>query len=205
MKKKRNSSPGMFTVEMAIIFPIILFTLIGLMYIGIMQYQTIITQTAAMRAASRTAYAWNGLGDPNGAWGFQLTDEDKAAEGAPAEGQLVRFNYTDHDPYASVIDGKKSNREKNGKSYFLWLLGKNPSLLGDNETTSEGEVKKSFGFLQSYVNVSVEKHYVNPMGNLAESIGLSEKVDRVITATAPVNDAPEFLRLVSLARELIRD
>lgn len=200
--KRKNSSPGMFTVEMAIIFPVIFLTLVGLMYIAIMHYQNIVTQTAAMRAASRTAYAWNGLGNSAGAWGFQLTEEARAAEDAPAEGQIVGFDYSDHDPYASLIDGSKANREVNGLSYFNWLLGKNPNLLGaGNDVTSDVTVSKQFSFLQSYVAVSAKKHYINPLGTLLERIGFSTEQDTVIAAKAPINDPVEFVRLVSLIRE----
>lgn len=205
MKRKR-SSPGMFTVEMAIIFPVIFLTLVGLMYIGIVHYQNTVTQTAAMRTASRVAYSWDALGNSAGAWGFQLNEEARAAEDAPAEGQLVGFSYTDHDPYDAIVDGSRSTREANALAYFKWLLDKNPSLLGEGgEETSGAKVEKQFSFLQSFVTVSVEKHYINPMGHLLEQIGIAAEQDSTITAKAPVNDPVEFVRLVGLIREFATD
>lgn len=172
--KRKNSSPGMFTVEMAIIFPVIFFTLIGLMYIGILYYQNIVTQTAAMRAASRTAYSWGALGSED-AWSD--------------DGQLKDFDYTEHDPYSF----SSTKREANGLTYFHYLLGQNPDLM---ESVTDSPTVKRVGFLQPAVTVTAQKHYINPMKGILENIGITVADDYTITATAPVNNSVDFVRTV---------
>lgn len=188
--KRKHSSPGMFTVEMAIIFPIIFLTLLGLMYIGIMLYQNVTTQAAAMRTASRVSYTWDSLGKAN-AWSFQ---SDPAGDGS-----ITAFNYTQHDPYGSITGAiGTTTRTQNATAYFNWLLGKNPTLLGDNEETKDPKVTYHWGLLAPSVEVTVTKHYINPMGHLMEQIGIGAEETRQVTATASVTDPVEFIRLAGL-------
>lgn len=177
--KKRNSSPGMFTVEMAIIFPVIFLTLVGLMYIAILHYQNMVTQTAAMRAASRTAYSWGALGSDD-AWSD--------------DGQLKDFDYSQHDPYAGFFPSVTGVREENGLKYFNYLLAQTPDLM-ENTTTDSPSVQRK-GFLQSAVQITAQKHYVNPMKSVLEGIGITVADDYTITATSPVNDSVDFVRTV---------
>lgn len=165
----------MFTVEMAIIFPVIFFTLVGLMYIAILQYQNMVTQTAAMRAASRTAYSWGALGSDD-AWSD--------------DGQLKDFDYSDHNPY----DFSSEKRIANGLKYFNYLLGQTPDLM-ENTTTDSPSVQRT-GLLQTSVQVSAQKHYINPIKSVLEGIGITVADDYTITATSPVNDSVDFVRTV---------
>lgn len=67
MMRKKNRKKGSMTVEMAILFPVVFFTILGILYICIVHYQNIVAGTAAMQAAARGAACWDKLGGP-GAW-----------------------------------------------------------------------------------------------------------------------------------------
>lgn len=192
MKKKRNSSPGMFTVEMAIIFPIILFTLIGLMYIGIVYHQDMVAKTAAMRTASKVSYTWDGLGSADSAW--------------TEDGALKSFDYTEHDPYDGLlagVTGKSGKRKANAERYFEWVLGKNPELIGE-ESQENMAVEYQWSLLAPTVEAKLTKHYTNPMGHLLEAVGIGAERTTEISARVSVTDPVEFIRTAGIVYDLFK-
>lgn len=189
MKKKRNSSPGMFTVEMAIIFPIILFTLIGLMYIGIVYHQDMVAKTAAMRTASKVSYTWDGLGSADSAW--------------TEDGALKSFDYTGHNPYEGMFGAGDGNRKANAARYFNWVLGKSPQLLED-ETQENVAVDYKWDLLASSVEAKLTKHYTNPMGHLLEAVGIGAEQTTEVTARVSVTDPVEFIRTMGIVFDLFQ-
>ena len=91
---KRYAFRGSFTVEMAVVFPIILIVILGTLRLCITQYENLTTATAAMQAAARGAAYWDTM------------DRD----------------YTNHDPYRYIFDTKTEDKEKKIKSYAEGLM-----------------------------------------------------------------------------------
>ncbi len=195
--RKKNRKKGSMTVEMAILFPVVFFTILGILYICIVHYQNIVAGTAAMQAAARGAACWDKLGGA-GAWDFQTSDP--ATEG----GLLVASDYSDHDPYRYILDTKSENRLKNIKAYAVWLTSGNPSVMGEDAGSEEPVVTKGGNILQKYVSVTITKKYVNPFEDFMAQVGLSVSAENTITASAPLNTPGEFIRNVSFIYDLVK-
>lgn len=198
MRNKRER--GSVTVEMTIVFPIVFLTIVGMIYMSIVKYQNIVTATAAMQTAARAAANWNTIGGnpDNGDAGWYTREYDGIKVLIP------RPNYSEHDPYGSILDLRSANREKNTADYMSWIMSGNPEIFDDAEITGTPTADKS-GLLQKYITVSIKKTYINPLGNLLESVGIASKESRTITAKAPLNTPTEFIRNVSYIMELVRE
>jgi hypothetical protein len=107
-------------------------------------------------------------------------------------------------PYGSILDLRSANREKNTADYMSWIMSGNPEIFDDAEITGTPTADKS-GLLQKYITVSIKKTYINPLGNLLESVGIASRESRTITAKAPLNTPTEFIRNVSYIMELVRE
>jgi hypothetical protein len=198
MRNKRER--GSVTVEMTIVFPIVFLTIVGMIYMSIVKYQNIVTATAAMQTAARAAANWNTIGGnpDNGDAGWYTREYDGIKVLIP------RPNYSEHDPYGSILDLRSANREKNTADYMSWIMSGNPEIFDDAEITGTPTADKS-GLLQKYITVSIKKTYINPLGNLLESVGIASRESRTITAKAPLNTPTEFIRNVSYIMELVRE
>lgn len=198
MRNKRER--GSVTVEMTIVFPIVFLTIVGMIYMSIVKYQNIVTATAAMQTAARAAANWNTIGGnpDNGDAGWYTREYDGIKVLIP------RPNYSEHDPYGSILDLRSANREKNTADYMSWIMSGNPEIFDDAEITGTPTADKS-GLLQKYITVSIKKTYINPLGNLLESVGIASGESRTITAKAPLNTPTEFIRNVSYIMELVRE
>ena len=198
MRNKRER--GSVTVEMTIVFPIVFLTIVGMIYMSIVKYQNIVTATAAMQTAARAAANWNTIGGnpDNGDAGWYTREYDGIKVLIP------RPNYSEHDPYGSILDLRSANHEKNTADYMSWIMSGNPEIFDDAEITGTPTADKS-GLLQKYITVSIKKTYINPLGNLLESVGIASGESRTITAKAPLNTPTEFIRNVSYIMELVRE
>lgn len=195
MEKLDKQCKGSVTVEMAILFPAIFLIILGMLNLGIRQYQNAIAATAVMQAAARGAAYWDRLGG-DGAWDFQAEGVDSP------EGKMLNMDFTEHDPYRYILDFKSEKKLNNIKAYAEWLFAKNPEI--QNSTTENLTVAKE-GFIFKYVSVSVTKSYTDPMEKALEKYGFSNSYRRVITAKAPLNTPTDFIRNVSFIWDLIEE
>lgn len=185
------------TVEMAIVFPVIFFVILGMLDFCITQYQNVVTATAVIQSAAKGAAYWDRLGGEE-AWDFRLADADQAE----CSGKMVNTDYSDHDPYRYLIDTKKDKKTSNIQKYASWLLGQNVNL--QNSTTENLTVTKG-GLIFKHIEVSVTKKYNGPLDALLAGYGFRKDAEKVITAKAPLNTPAEFIRDVSFIYDLIQD
>lgn len=196
---KGNRWKGSMTVELTIIMPIVLLTILGILSLCLTHYQNIVTGVAAMEAANRGAVYWDMLGEKN-AW---ILDGEQA-------GRLRSLDYSEHDPYRVILDSKFSTRTANIAQFAKWRLSQNPEVALGTESTSDPEVTLAgfggdgFGLFQKYVTVSVKKQYINPLDRLLENLGIKQESERVITASAPMNRQAELIRTITLIYDQIR-
>lgn len=192
-----NNNKGMFTVELTLIFPTILFSIMGVLWMSMVHYQNVVAGTVAMRTASRTAAYWNYAGGVNAAG---------SAGVSTAASLITPASFTSHDPYRYLFEGAEDGtRKSQAVEYAKTLMGSQSSLLGDKENAFEPEVEKTGSILKKYVTVSVEKHYVNPIKAYMESCGWITKEDYKVSAKAPLNNPGEFVRTTSIIYDLFQD
>lgn len=181
------------TVELAIIFPIILLVILSVLRLCIYHYQNLMTSTAAMQAAARGAAYWDVLGRD----GMDM-------------GTGVGADYKHHDPYRYLLDTRQSAKNKNIEDYTKNLIGKkHDSDFGDNEQLMEeaGTVRaeKTGNILQKYVSVTVRRKNLNPMAPFLSRLGIKLPDTTTVTAKAPLNTPTEFIRNVSFIYDMVQE
>lgn len=190
---KNTKMKGSMTVELALIFPLILIIILGVLRLCIMQYQNMMVATSAMQAAARGAAYWNVLGRE----GMDLS-------------RGVGADYTQHDPYRYLLDTRQTAKDENIKRYAEDLIGKKHDTdFGDHKKLMDDKgtvkVEKTGNILQKYVSVTVNKKIVNPMAPLLGRIGIKVPDSTTITAKAPLNTPTEFIRNVSFIYDMVQE
>lgn len=193
----KHNNKGMFTVELTLIFPVILFSIMGVLWMSMVHYQNIVAGTVAMRTASRTAAYWNYAGEISA----------KSSSGASAAETLITpSSFTSHDPYRYLFEGLgDGNRTQAAVDYARTLMGNQQNLLKSNENGFEPKVEKTGSILKKYITVSVEKNYVNPLKAYMESCGWFAGDHYTVRAKAPLNNPGEFVRTTSIIYDLFQD
>ncbi len=192
-----NTKKGMFTVELALIFPVILFSIMGVLWMSMVHYQNVLAGTVAMRTCSRAAAYWNYAGG---------VSAGSSAGVSSAAALITPASFTGHDPYRYLFEGAGDGvRKSQAAAYAKTLMGSQANLIGDNENGFEPEVEKTGSILKKYITVSVEKHYVNPIRAYMESCGWITNDDYKISAKAPLNNPGEFVRTTSIIYDLFQD
>ena len=190
MKRK---SKGVFTVELAIIFPVIFLSILAVMYLSIIHYQNITTSAMAMQSANRIAAYWQFIED----------DRPSILYANNARDMLVSADFENCDPYRYILGTRRSNemRRQNSMRYINNQMDRltNYYEVGQADIV----VEKKGNFLNPYVEVSVTRQYLNPLGNLMESVGVGSRENRTVRATAPLMNQTELIRNIEFIEEQI--
>ncbi len=190
-QKKRNK--GVFTVELTLIFPVIFLAILSVMYLSIIHYQNITTSAMAMQSANRIAAYWQFIED----------ERPSILYATNAENMLVSDDFDNCDPYRYILGTKRSNemRKRNSNVYIQNQMGRLTKYYEAGEAAIVVE-KKGF-LLNPYIEVSVTRQYVNPLGNLLEAFGVGSREQRTVRATAPLMNQTELIRNIEFIEEQI--
>lgn len=188
--KKSERQKGMFTVEAVLIVPLMIMCILGIIYLSILLYQNTVAVAEATRAANRAAAYWSYIGgdDPPA-----LTDDTPAAE------LITEESYTDRSPYRFITESittKSSKRLKNSEQYAKTRVSGIAFDAYTDGNAADLTVKTVYSFLSSSLEVTVNKKYINPLGNLLTKLGIGERQDYSSTASAPITNPTEFIRNV---------
>lgn len=188
MKKLLKKDKGMFTVEAVLIFPVIFLSILAIIYISILKYQNVVSLTEATRSANRVSAYWSYLGDDNPPAlrpSSEVTAED-----------LITKDMYENRPIYRIIEAvvKTGKREANGQKYLdsrIKGIKFNPySVSKDHYATLSFETF----FLVSYIKVTVNKEYTNPLGKMLSMFGIGSSSLYEDHSTAVMTNTPEFIR-----------
>lgn len=187
----KDAQRGMFTVEAALIMPLILFSIFGVIFLSTIHYQNFVATAESIRSANRIAAYWSYIGVDN---------PPALISGTPAE-QLITVNsYAARSPYRFISETLATaggKRLDNGEKYAKTRIAGIPFQVYA-EGQADVEVSADYGFLSSYIVVSAKKTYINPLGALMEQIGIGETEERKSTAKALITNPSEFIRNVDI-------
>lgn len=191
MKKTKR---GSLTAEAAIILPFVMIIIMVVIRLCIVHYQNVVVSAEGMRVASRVAMYWQEIGNEKPAV-FQETDT--------AKNWIHDGSFREHDPYASLTEGFNSSvtvRKKmnQAKTYAAKVMGKVPSLLGEDTEVEGVKVSREQGILQNNILVTVTRKNENPLGYLYEKLGLTSQENFKVTSKAVQADTTELIRNISL-------
>lgn len=194
-QKKRNK--GVFTVELTLIFPVIFLAILSVMYLSIIHYQNITTSAMAMQSANRIAAYWQFIED----------ERPSILYATNARDMLVSDDFENCDPYRYILGTGSSNemRKRNSNVYIQNQMGRLTKYYeaGEAAIVVENVVEKKGFLLNPYIEVSVTRQYVNPLGNLLEAFGVGSREERTVRATAPLMNQTELIRNIEFIEEQI--
>lgn len=183
MKKLLKQEDGYFTVEVTLVFTVILFAIMLVIFIGVVLYQQVNLQSVAERTAARGAVMYSsGVVNMNtGVKDFKQCNP-------------YRYIFEDNDYKISAEKEIKKSLENNMGFYNVYK--------GSNEHT---EVKVEKNLISRRVVVSAGKEYKFPIVSAANTFGIKSPFAINVSATSEVTDPVEFIRNTDLCVDIIKE
>lgn len=180
---------GYFSIELTMIFPVIFFSLLLILFMGIVLYQEVNLQSLAVRASERGAVTYSSRVS-------DLTTNIKTLE-----------DFKERDPYRNVpfIDGRK-------KAEYITLVNKYVDTHMSGQGIMLSDEKKNAGSyteIQDYliakrIKVTIQSDYHSPVDAIAEMFGQKGVFQVNTTAVSAVVDAPDFVRNTDLVLDVAK-
>lgn len=187
-------------IEMTLIFPLVVVTMGFLIYLGSYIMQNIIIYNDAQRvavAASRVA-GMPGYEKIYGTKGVTAVADFDWADGTSPDIGLVNNMMNEHTPYRYFGNGFLSSSEADTLEKNMKKLVENSSFIVKSMVTCD--IKTENNFINQKVKVNVKKSVNAP--KIFSSLGIKEKMDIDLTATAVVSDPTEFIRNTDMLFDL---
>ncbi|GAA6297235.1 hypothetical protein F220043C3_56690 [Enterocloster asparagiformis] len=186
--KLKSSQDGYMTVEATMIFSVLFFSLIFIMFMGMVLYQEVNMQSLAVRASERGAVIYSSRVS-------DMTTGVKELE-----------DFTERDPYRNVPfmdSGNKENYKALLNSYVGVNLGRNDVITGQVENPGN-YVTIEDNLISKKIKVSIQGGYRMPVDSIAEMFGKEGPFEVNTTAVSAVVDSPDFVRNVDLAMDVVK-
>lgn len=183
--KKRD---GYLTIELTMVFSILFFSLLLIMFMGMVLYQEVKLQSVAVQASERGSIVYSS----------RVSDMTTGVK------TLEDFKY--RDPYRNVPlinmanDGKY---ESLVNKYVASNLGSNNILSG--KTRNNG----NFANVENYIfakrlKVNIESGYQLPVASVGEMFGYRGPIKVSTTATSAIVDSPDFVRNIDMVMDMAK-
>lgn len=170
---------GYMTLEVTLVFTVILFSLLLIIFLGISLYQQVALQSSVQIVASQgaTMYA------------------SGSTQMATAQRSLASFK--DQNPYINFLNGSanKAAAESAICSAIAIAANQNEVYRGSNNATSAVIDKK---FISQKVIVNATRDYTMPIVSVANTFGLNSPLKVDVTAAAPVTNPVEVIRTTDI-------
>ena len=201
LREKWNSESGSAQIiEMTLIFPIVLFVLGFLIYVGSYVLQSTAMYTEAQKIAVIAAREGQMPGYENFFAGTGITTKTDFdwSDGYMPGKDIINEVMKVHDPYRYWGKGfLKSENKTTMEKALRQLIAENSFLAGTNE---DGTISASADPLAPAIKVNVVKHLSAP--GFLRQLGLTSSLDISVTAVAVVNDTSEFIRNTDMVYDL---
>lgn len=188
-QKQVNKNAGYLTIELTLIFPVIFFSLLLILFMGIVMYQEVNLQSLAVRASERGAVTYSSRVS-------DMTTNIKTLE-----------DFKERDPYRNVplIDGGKK------EEYISLINTYVDTHMGRKEIglSSESKNPGSYAKIEDYlfvkrVNVNIRADYHSPVDAVTEMFGLEGPFSVNTTAVSAMVDSPDFVRNVDIVLDIAK-
>lgn len=184
----RRKQEGYMTIEMTIIFPAIFFSLLLILFMGIVLYQEVSLQSLAVRASERGAVVYSSRVS-------DMTTGVKTLE-----------DFSIRDPYRNVpfLDGG-TEQGYTGlvNSYVDNRLNKG-SVLESTGGNAGNYTEIENYLIAKRVKVQINRTYETPVDAIARTFGMEEPFSVRTGATSAVLEMPEFVRNVDIVTDILR-
>lgn len=184
----KTGNAGYLTVEAAMVFSVLFFSLIFVLFIGMVLYQEVNLQGLAIRSSERGSVIYSSrVSDMSG--GVKTLDDF-----------LIR------DPYRNVPfmdSGKKSDYTSVINSYIDQNLGKRDVVSGQVRNSGNYVTIQDY-LIEKRIKVTIESGYRMPVDSIAGMFGQNGPFEVHTSAVSAVVDSPDFVRNVDLAMDVVK-
>lgn len=183
-----QNQKGYLTVELTLVFSTVFFSLLLILFMGMVLYQEVHLQSLAVRVSARGAVIY----------GSRVEDMETGIK------RLSDFE--DRDPYrylSSIFGGDKTTEYKNRLNEYI------SRNIGDYNILT-GEVKsKDYVTIQDYVlvkriKVNIKEDYHMPVDAVARMFGYDGAFHIDTTAMSTVSEPVEFVRNIDLCTDIFK-
>lgn len=199
-KFKKDDTGASSVIEMTLIFPLVLFVMGFLIYMGSYVMQSVTIYNDAQRiavAASREAGIPGYENLYQGAGVTSKADFNWPDNSAPAI-NVINALMSEHDPYRYWGSGFLDSSEISTLETNLERLVADNSFLASSNV--DCTITTSNNILSQQVQVRVVKYISAPQ--LFQALGLADNISIDVTATAVVGDPAEFIRNTDMVFDL---
>ena len=184
----KKSQAGYLTIEITIVFTTLFFSLLFILFMGMVLYQEVNVQSLAMRTAERGSVIYS----------------SRVSDMAAGEKKLADFAI--RDPYRNVPfmdSGKKKDYKNLLNKYIDENLGRNSILNGVMNNQGDYVTIKD-NFISKKIVVNIQAGYTMPVDSIPKMFGMDGPFEVNTTATAVVVDTPEFVRNVDIVTDVLK-
>ncbi len=183
---RKTACDGAMTVEYALIFPVVLFTLMLLIHFGLLYYQQALLQSVVSTNAQDWAFLWR----------------YDALKVKPGEGVLTNEGYLSEGLYwqlfSSAAAKKEIIKEAILKDYH------NKSLLKTSREVIVDVTYENYLIIQN-VGIRVTAEYPSPMKGLFRALGLSGDIKLQASSEMTLHDPKEFIHNVDFLLQIYEE
>ncbi|MCI8269703.1 MAG: pilus assembly protein [Lachnospiraceae bacterium] len=173
-----EKNAGYLTIELTIIFPAIFFSLLLILFMGMVLYQEVNLQSLAVQASERGSVVYSSRVS-------DMTTGIKTLE-----------DFKIRDPYRNVPflgGGKKGEYTSLVNRYVAERMGKRDILQADNQNGGNYTAVEDY-LIAKRIKVNIHSTYHTPVDAIAKMFGQSSPFEVNTTAVSAVVDAPDFVR-----------
>ncbi len=188
IRRTAAKQDGYLTIEATIVFSALFFSLIFILFMGMVLYQNVNLQSVAVQASERGSVVYSSR-VKNMSTGVKTLDDF-----------LIR------DPYRNVPfmdSGSKADYAAIINTYINGQMGERDIISGQVKN-SGNYVEVEDYLIEKRIKVNVQADYKMPVDGIAEMFGKKGPFAIDTTAVSAVIDSPDFVRNVDLATDVIR-
>lgn len=186
IQEVRYKKEGYLTIELSIIFTSIFFSLILVLFIGMVLYQEVRMQSLAVEASERGSVVYSA----------------RVSDMKTSEKTIEDFKI--RDPYRNVPflgGGNKSEYKSLINKYIQDDVGNRNVIRGNNLSNGNYTVIEDY-IIAKRVKVNIHHTYLMPVGSIPEMFGHDGPFDVNTTVTSAIVDSPDFVRNIDIVMDV---
>lgn len=179
---------GYMTIEITLIFQVLFFSLLLILFMGLVLYQEVNLQSLAVKTSERGSVIYS----------------SRVADMATGVKTLPDFKY--RDPYRNVPfmdSGSKEDYKKLLNTYVAKNLGKRDVITGKVKNSGNYVTVEDY-LIAKKIRVNIQSDYKMPVDSIAKMFGKEGPFSVNTTAISAVADSPDFVRNVDLATDVMK-
>ena len=187
-RKLKEEQDGYLTIEITIVFTTLFFSLLFILFMGMVLYQEVNVQSLAVRASERGSVIYS----------------SRVSDMTSGEKKIEDFRI--RDPYRNVPfmdNGNKKEYKSLLNTYIDKNLGKYSILNGIMRNQGDYVTIKD-NLISKKILVNIKAGYRMPADSIPRMFGMKGPFEVDTTAVSAVVDAPDFIRNVDIATDVLK-